>query len=206
MKLGTAASTSFVFLIGSFASTVLADDLLGLYAGAGFGESHVRADRTLAGGLDSDVTRQRPAWKGIMGIRPLPFIGAEFEYTDFGDAHYHEFSYSPPAGPVGDVHSTAESLFGVLYLPIPVPLLDIYGKAGAARLQTSVSGADVGIFCPVTLPGCPYFSSHEATTNFAFGGGVQFKLSALGVRAEYERINANYGSPDLVSVGLTWTF
>jgi hypothetical protein len=35
---------------------------------------------------------------------------------------------------------------------------------------------------------------------------VQWKLSALALRLEYERINDGRGDPDLLSAGLTWTF
>ena len=36
--------------------------------------------------------------------------------------------------------------------------------------------------------------------------GAQFKLGAWAVHAEYERFNAAGGNPNLVSLGVTWTF
>jgi hypothetical protein len=92
--------------------------------------------------------------------------------------------------------------------PIPVPFLDVFAKAGAARLQTKVHGEILGLFCPLTAvaPGCPFFSASESTTDFAYGVGVQLKFSALAVRAEYERIDSGLGAPDLLSLGVTWTF
>jgi hypothetical protein len=43
-------------------------------------------------------------------------------------------------------------------------------------------------------------------TDFLYGAGAQLKLSALAVRLEYERIDDARGNPDLLSVGVTWTF
>jgi hypothetical protein len=47
---------------------------------------------------------------------------------------------------------------------------------------------------------------NDWSTNVAFGLGVQGKLGSLAIRAEYERIAANAGNPDLLSLGVTWTF
>jgi hypothetical protein len=66
------------------ASTVaLADDPAGFYLGAGIGESNLRNDGYGYNdyyGYDNHQT----AWKLIAGIRPIPPVGAEFEYIDFG--------------------------------------------------------------------------------------------------------------------------
>ena len=65
-----------------------ADDLLGLYFGAGYGQAHIRAEPgqiipQSTGSLGSlDMTHS--AFKAIVGMRPLPFVGAEASYMDFG--------------------------------------------------------------------------------------------------------------------------
>lgn len=49
-------------------------------------------------------------------------------------------------------------------------------------------------------------ASTDSSTNFAYGAGDQGKIGSLAIRAEYERISASGGNPDIVSLGVTWTF
>jgi hypothetical protein len=89
-----------------------------------------------------------------------------------------------------DSHPTAPVLFGVGYLPIPIPFIDIFAKAGVARLRLTandyVSEPCPGVSCPqYVLVG----RSAVTQTKFAYGGGVSSKLPlGFTVRAEYERI------------------
>jgi hypothetical protein len=88
---------------------------------------------------------------------------------------------------------------------LPVPVIDIYVKAGGARLQSTLSG-----FVPF-LPLCsgcapPRFEQVRSNTSFAAGVGAQYKLSIWAVRAEFERFDAAGEYPSLVSLGFTWTF
>jgi hypothetical protein len=46
----------------------------------------------------------------------------------------------------------------------------------------------------------------QTGAHFAYGAGMQARLSKIGIRLEYERISAAAGNPDLLSVGLTWNF
>jgi hypothetical protein len=191
-----------------------ADNLLGFYLGAGVGGSTVRSDNTSVGGFGYgyDGYYQDPthhfAWKAIAGVRPISIVGAELEYIDFGhpggDGGY--YGYYDNYGP--DSHPRAVAAFGVGHLPLPIPFLDIYGKAGAARLHTNVNGFDGSGCGPYqTYPQCGSITSQGRwDTRFAYGAGVQTRLWGLSVRAEYERIDSPYGDPDLVSVGATWTF
>jgi hypothetical protein len=50
------------------------------------------------------------------------------------------------------------------------------------------------------------FRQDFSSTNFSYGAGVQTKFRDCAVRAEYERISASNGSPDLLSLSVTWTF
>jgi hypothetical protein len=99
----------------------------------------------------------------------------------------------------------------VLYLPVPV--IDVYAKAGLARLQSSLVGV---IAVPNCLP-LPYanpvnfcppsrFELDRTNTQFAAGAGAQYKLGAFALRAEYEYFNVGGAHPSLVSLGITWTF
>src|ERR1700679_2672179 len=73
-------------------TTALADDdspgnPLGFYVGAGVGESTVRSGKQ-GDGLRGERNDSEFAWKLIAGVRPIPFVGAEFEYTDFGHPNH----------------------------------------------------------------------------------------------------------------------
>ena len=57
-------------------------DLLGLYVGAGAGVGQV--DISGQGSSASNFNANHAAFKLIVGIRPIPVLGAELEYLDFG--------------------------------------------------------------------------------------------------------------------------
>jgi len=183
-----------------------ADDLLGLYVGAGVGQSHVRNDLNPFANV-SGFVENHTGWKALIGVRPIPFLGAELEYADFG----HPGASSGPLFPGliyhEDVSQKAGSLFGLVYWPLPVPIFDLYGKAGMSRLQTSVNAsvscAPPAATCVVSLPS---YHQDSTETRFAYGAGAQAKFMSVAVRAEYERISAPAGSPDLYSLIVTWTF
>jgi outer membrane protein with beta-barrel domain len=188
------------------ASTVaLAGNPVGFYLGAGVGYSTVRSDDP-AYGLPAYFNDHQAAWKAIAGVRPISIVGAEFEYIDFGQPgnHYGSngiYNYGL------DSHPRASALFGVGYLPMPIPFFDVYVKAGMARLRTDVT---------TTASSCPpssncfaptIYSRHDQTDNkFAYGVGVQSKVWGVAFRAEYERINSQFGDPDALTVSATWTF
>ena len=158
-------------------------DPLGLYLGAGIGQANTTVD-------DFGFNEHHAGWKALVGLRPIPVIGAELEYIDFGHP-----STTTPLGPV-DAKVQAATLSGVLYAPLPVPLIDLYAKAGFSRLQTSATSNQVG----------GLFRFDRTDTRFAFGAGAQVKLSTLALRAEYQRFSSPFGDPTFLSVALTWSF
>jgi hypothetical protein len=189
----------------SASTAALADNPAGFYVGAGVGYSTVRSDDP-AYGYPGYFDDHQTAWKVMAGVRPIPIIGAELEYIDFGQPGTHR-GYFDTNYYGTDSHPRAGALFGVGYLPIPVPFFDVYGKAGVARLETDVTTTVV----PDCGPGvtCPRYVStrHDQTDNkFAYGVGVQSKWWGVSFRAEYERISSSYGDPDALTVGATWTF
>lgn len=157
-----------------------ADDLLGFYVGAGVGISTVRSDDA-AYGLPAHYNDHETAWKGIVGIRPISILGAEAEYIDFGHPS-QTFDPNNTNASGFDSHPRAGVLFGVGYLPLPIPLIDIYAKAGVARLETDVTttqaqNGSISQFCP------PIYSRHNETSNrFAYGVGVQSKVWGFALR------------------------
>jgi opacity protein-like surface antigen len=212
----------FIKAIGAFAAiaacgastaALAADDPLGfynpvgLYFGAGVGESTIRSDDP-GYGLPAYYNDHQTAWKAIIGVRPISFVGAEVEYIDFGQSGRHN-GYDEVNYYGYDSHPTAPVLFGLGYLPIPIPYIDIYAKAGVARLRLTANdytsqpcGTAAGNNCLV-ISG----RSDVTQTKFAYGGGVSSKLPlGFTVRAEYERIASPYGDPDAFTVSALWTF
>jgi Outer membrane protein beta-barrel domain len=187
-------------------TTALAENPIGLYAGAGVGYSTIRSDDP-AFGLPGYYNDHQTAWKGIVGIRPLPIVGAEFEYIDFGQPNTHHGSYFDTNYYGLDSHPRAAALFGVGYLPLPVPFLDIFGKVGVARLKTDVTSTVTSNCGTNTCLGTITTFRHDQTDNkLAYGVGVQSKVWGVAFRAEYERISSSFGDPDAVTVSATWTF
>jgi hypothetical protein len=60
--------------------------------------------------------------------------------------------------------------------------------------------------CIYFLVAVPPVSTDQTDTRLSYGAGAQLKLAALRVRLEYQRIRADGGDPDLVSLGLAWMF
>jgi hypothetical protein len=203
-----------------FALTVLvtgarhaaANDLLGLYAGVEAGQSNVVAAGEV---IDTpsvlyyqqgSFDESHPAFQVMAGIRPISVLGAELDYLNLGRPSGSFNAYS------ADVSMKGGAAFGVLYLPIPV--VDIYLKAGFARIQSEVNG--IGTFGPhcafSSTSACPQylglgpFDLERINTSGAAGVGAQYKFGPVAVRAEYERFSAAGEHPSLLGVGISWSF
>jgi opacity protein-like surface antigen len=203
----TASILLFAFGATCASTRVVADDVLGLYVGAAFGESHLRAEKEIRGDTDYDYLLEgnHSAWKVTAGIRPISPLGVELQYIDFGN--YSAGLTNTGPGGLTEVDAKAVTLSALGYLPLPVPFLDIYGKAGVARLHVTTTEVPPVPYCP-DVSGCfaSTFNISDWSTNFAYGAGVQGKIGALGIRAEYERISASGENPSIASLGVTWTF
>jgi hypothetical protein len=163
------------------------DDPLGFYVGGAVGLAQVRSDQ-FSLSFDQGLT----GWKVLAGIRPISVLGAEVEYVDFGHPHT-----TFDGGTVNaDVKASAEGLYGLVYLPIPLPALDFYAKAGVARLQTSTNAE---------FP-ANNFATSSSNEHGAYGAGARVKFGQVSVGLEYERVAATDGSQDLYSLGVLWGF
>lgn len=175
-----------------------AADLIGLYVGGAVGQSQVRADAPAGSGDSSSFKENHSAYKLMAGIRPLSPFGVEVAYVDLGR----------PNGKLGglpaDVSAKGTAAFAVLYL-LPVPILDVYVKAGLARLKSSVDGLIQAPCSPGCLVPAPYHADNT-TTSWAAGAGVQVKLGAWALRGEYEAFDTKVGRPGLATLGVTFTF
>lgn len=197
-----------------------ADAPLGAYVGVAVGRGVVKADvPVLPGNQPLRFDESRTAFSAVLGIRPLRYVGAEIGYLDFG---HNSESFGNDAVSA-DISLKADTAFAVLYLPLP-PSVDLYGKVGLARLQSSAGAvenvfvASAGPACSVNFPCLPLQPgyAHESrldqtSTNLAVGAGMQVKvaswsrLGSLAVRFEYERFNFSGENPFFASLGVDWT-
>jgi len=173
------------------------------------GESTVRSDYGFDPDYPTDSHPHHTAYQVLVGIRPIPFVGAEAEYIDFGhptsaDATTGDFN---TASFEADSHPKAGVLSAVGYLPLP--FLDVFAKVGVARLETNLNSYTQGV-CTEIDPGgtCGYVLTRQNAwqTKIAYGAGIQGHFLGLAVRGEYQRINSSYGDPDAYLVSATWTF
>jgi len=169
-----------------FASAAQADDLLGLYAGAGI----VRAK--MEDVFHTNFAFSNTSWKLYGGFRPLGFpLGVDVDYVDLGSRTAGTFKG------LAHANSKAFAAYAVGYLPIPVPDIDVYGKAGLARWQFD------GNYSSPSL-----FSVSENGTDFAWGvGGQVHFLGRFAARLEYEHYNVHEADDvQLYSLGVSYTF
>ena len=201
----TALRAAILHVLGMISTWVFAEDSAGLYLGGSFGLSHVRSEGDVCC-VDWRFSRSFVGWSALAGVRPLPYLGLEAAYIDFGQT-----SGPQPNSFIGYFaeHSSqkAAALFAVGYLPLSSSYVDVYGKLGAARLRTDVRVTYGPPTCPAYFDCAPVTVEQDHwSTNLAYGAGVQGKWGPLLVRGEYERINAGGGDPDFVSLGAIWRF
>ena len=169
-----------------FAGAAHADDLLGLYAGAGIVKAKMEDV------FHTDFTFNNTSWKLYGGFRPIGSpLGVDVDYVDLGSDSAGTFRGRAHA------NSKAFAAYAVGYLPIPAPNIDVYGKAGLARWQFDGS---------VTSPGL--FAVSENGTDFAWGvGGQVHFLGRIAVRIEYEHYNVHEAdNVQLYSLGVSYAF
>jgi opacity protein-like surface antigen len=205
---------ALALLCGLASAPTWSGDPLGVYAGAGVGRSDVALDQIPTGASNpTSFGEHATGWKALVGLRPVPWLGAEIEYVDLGHPSTSLCCAVTATNPVGvpaTARASGPALFGLAYLPLA--LLDVYGKVGVSRVRTSVAetagvivGIDTCFFDPAAF-GCQAFRYDRYTTGLAWGGGVQLKLAAIGVRAEYERFGSGDARPSLASLVVVWSF
>jgi hypothetical protein len=171
---------------------------LDFYIGAGFGASYVDDQSTnyYYYPYPYGYHYQGTGWQAMLGIRPIPFAGAEFEYLDFGGP-----SSGPYSGPYGNSSNRAGAAFAVAYLPVPFAGTDFYAKLGAGYLESHYATQGNGYY-----PGSS--ANYQQTrygTGFAYGVGAQFHLGPVALRTEYQQI-LTLNDPALLSVALAFHF
>src|ERR1700733_6074016 len=227
-RMGTRTTRWWVSLtlLGSVVSAnAMADgDLLGLYNPLGFyvggGVGRATMNQTqfdTFGDVFRHVDGQPLGWNAVIGLRPLPILGAEAEFIDFGDKPLGAGSPFTLGGYTqqflgGEAHDRAGAVFAVGYLPLPLPWLEPFAKLGWAQIweHDSFSGIYGNLVDGVPI-GQASASQSTHPSGAAYGAGLQLHFSQLAVRAQYERISGDrsfggWNNPTLLSVGLNWTF
>ena len=161
-----------------------------LSVGAGVSRDNIKDIATVLGSLNSTD------WKVWAGLRPISLLGIEADYLKLGSG---TGSFMFVDGTITThLEYKAIAAYGVGFLPIPVPSLDVFGKVGLAR-WTSSGGSTV-----VIGPGPGSFSSlSDNGSQFAWGVGGQLHLGKLGARLEYENFNIrNTNGANIVSLSV----
>lgn len=130
--------------------------------------------------LDTDAT----GFKLIGGWRFIDWLAVEANYVDFG-------SMSEQIG-TEDLRFDADgySLSALAFLPVgPV---DLFARVGMFKWDASLR--------------TDFDSVSEDGSDFVWGGGVQFRVWSLSMRAEYELYDLDGVDTQMFSLGATWTF
>jgi len=151
------------------------------YLGAGISHNDVSNITDL--GNQADISGS--SWKAFVGVRPINMFAVEADYMDLGSGNS---TYSPAGSgcPSPTCNATAHSDgkayagYAVGFLPIPLPIVDVFGKVGAAHWQLN-GNVNSAVFAPTGF-------SHNGA-EFAWGIGVQAHVKMFGARLEYENFN-----------------
>ena len=156
------------------ASIAQADEGL-FYLGAGVTSNKLN-DIQVQGTAFPDLNKT--SWKVFAGFRPISAFAVEADYLDLGSATVEGACITDCCygGCRGLFQSDAQvfAAYALGFLPIPVPFLDVYGKAGLAHSTLNTTSLQAT-------------TSHD--TGFAWGVGVQAHISMFGARLEYEQFN-----------------
>jgi OOP family OmpA-OmpF porin len=158
----------------------------GIYLGASVGQSGVEFDDQFGGtsiNYDADTT----GYKLIGGWRFVDWFAVEANYVDLGNGS------DKVLGEKIEVDVSGWTLSAVGFLPIgPV---DLFARVGAVNWSADLEAPAIDL------------RSSDDGTDLTYGGGVQFRVWSISLRAEYERFDvADADTVDMISVGATWTF
>jgi len=176
----------FASALALAAGAAHADDLLGLYAGAGITKAKMEDI------FHTNFNLSNTSWKIYAGLKPIGFpLGLDVDYMDLGSSSAGTFK--------GVAHANAKAFaaYVVGYAPIPVPNIDLYAKGGLARWQFDGNYTSPGLF-----------AVSENGTDFAWGvGGQVHFLENFAVRLEYEHFNVREAdNVQVYSLGVSYRF
>jgi hypothetical protein len=161
-----------------------------LYVGAGVSNDNLKDITATNSNLNSTN------WKVWAGMRPISVFAVEADYIDLGSQSVTSPNFLSGSSST-HLNYKAFTGYAVGYLPIPLPYLDVFGKAGLARW--TASGGNTAI----SPGGNQFFSLSDNGTQFAWGAGGQLHIGNLGGRLEYESFSIrNTSGANLVSLSV----
>jgi hypothetical protein len=161
-----------------------------LYVGAGVSNDNLKDITATNSNLNSTN------WKVWAGMRPISVFAVEADYMRLGSQNVSSMFVSGTSTTHIDYKAFAG--YAVGYLPIPMPYVDVFAKAGLARWTSS--GASSVFIAPGSTT---FFSLSENGTQFAWGAGGQLHIGNLGARLEYESFSIrNTSGANLVSLSV----
>ena len=153
----------------------------GFYLGAGVSQANTELSVEDFGSDDVDDN----GFKLIAGFRPLDFLAVEANYMDLGGDSEDGTS----------IDSSAITVSALLMAEVGI--VDLYARVGAAMWDTEFTDLGESV------------SDDGWTPTYGVGVGVHF--GSIGVRAEYERFEAELfdeldADIDTISLSVTYTF
>ena len=161
-----------LLMVLTLGATVAQAENGSFYLGAGVTSNKLN-DIVVEGTAFPDLNKT--SWKVFAGFRPISAFAVEADYLDLGSATVEGACVGGCCMEAcrGLYQSDAQvfAAYALGFLPMPVPFLDIYGKAGLARSKLNTN------------------DTSSRGTEFAWGVGVQAHVSIVGARLEYEDLN-----------------
>ena len=175
-----------VIALALCASVAQADNGL-FYLGAGVTSNHV--DSVGVEAFQNNFPAiNGTSWQVFAGIRPIRPFAVEVDYADLGgQANVFQTPNSCGTGfgscsVSWDEDAKALAVYALGFLPLHLPTLDVYGKAGLARYKLNRSITDYNSGgAPIDARAFP-----ENSTVFTWGAGAQAHIGIIGARLEYE--------------------
>jgi hypothetical protein len=171
------------------------------YLGAGVTDSSLTANNNgyIAYGTPD---LKNNSWKAFAGVRPLNWLAVEADYIDLGSGNSSSFSNEFTDTTHAD--SSAWAAYAIGFLPVPLPVVNFYGKVGLARWKLTSTLIQVPNFLP---PGDTIITPRSYSgTDFAWGVGVQAHIKMFGVRLEYEQFNVSGNAAEIGSLSVFLNF
>jgi Outer membrane protein beta-barrel domain len=170
------------------------------YLGAGVTDSSLTANNS------GYIAYGRPdlknnSWKAFAGVRPLKWLAVEADYIDLGSGSTTTFSNEYTNTTHAD--SSAWAAYAIGFLPVPLPVVDFYGKVGVARWKLESSLIQVPNFVQT---GTIITPRSYSGTDFAWGVGVQAHVKMFGVRLEYEGFDVDSNTANVASLSVFLNF
>lgn len=141
------------------------------------------------------------SWTAFAGVRPLKWVAAEADYIDLGSGSSSTFGNEYTN--VTRADSSAWAAYAVGFLPVPLPVVDVYGKVGLARWKlTSTLFQFFNNPPPSSLITPRSFNG----TDFAWGVGVQAHIKMFGARLEYEGFDVAKNTATIAALSVFLSF